>query len=502
MQHRIKRALHYWLSIPGILLFFLWTSSGIVLVWDSIRSGLHAFPKQVKSGDLRQNSFASVFLQNFSQPVSRISIYTLDSRCYAEIETQSKTYLVDAQSGRILSPIYKDTATELLAGLAGLSPISVRRVTARNYEYKYGELPAWRGEFADGRIIHISESTGSIQSWSDHTGMMVRAFYYYGHAFQFTDSGIANSLIGFFAIFWALASVISGVMLYKKKSKLVLLLILLCCNVCRAENSTTTPQRIVALAPSCAEILAGLGLQDRLVGITEHTDYPPEIISLPKIGSYVDLNLELIVALKPDLAVATSDGNPPAVIAQLKTLSIPVEVLNLQTYQDIERSIQQLGKIVSRERQAKQLSSTMQNVASCIHERTKNASRPTVLFAYETYPIVTAGKDTFTDELVEMAGGSLVTHEVSISYPRLTMENILALDPEIIVQTSMDPKMEATQKLSWWKQYAHLRAVRNGRVFILDSRHLDRPSQLIVDGFWDLARTLHPELFAQEECRP
>ncbi len=259
-------------------------------------------------------------------------------------------------------------------------------------------------------------------------------------------------------------------------------------------------RRIVSVAPSCTEILAGLNMQDKLVGITQHTDYPPDVLNLPVVGSYVNLNLEAIVSLKPDLVVATDDGNPPAILQRLKEFSIAVFVLNLRTYESIQESILALGSFLGAETAAKEQVDLMTRVVHCIRAKTANIDKPHVLFAYESYPIVTAGEGTFTDQLIEMAGGQSITHDVNISYPRLTVENIIAKDPDVIIESSMDPTAEREVKLKWWKQWATLKAVKNNRVYVLESKNLDRPSQRIVYGFLQLARTLHPELLPDDTC--
>ncbi len=500
MHSRIKRTLHFWLSVPGALFFLLWIVSGIALVLDSITGGLHAFPKQKRNQDLRhlQLSIDKLLKQN-QEPVSDLSLFFVGEQSYAQISTPQKSFLVDANTGKILSPLNQDSALLLLTGIGGMKAVNVRRITDRSYEYKYGELPAWRAEYPDGRIIHISESTGSVQSWTNRRGMLVRALYFYGRAFQFTESAKINAAIAFFAILWALASVCTGLFLYKKRKTAASVLILFAFLI-PLDMEASSPDRIVSLAPSCTEIIAGLGLHEKLVGITSHTDYPPEILNLPVVGSYVDLNLEAIVSLKPDLVVGTSDGNPPAILQRLRVLSIALEVLNLTSYRNIQSSILQLGKTVGRQTEAEKLVFQMQHVSDCISKKKDGKKRPSILFVYESYPIVTAGGGTFTDELIEMAGGRSITHEVSISYPRLTIENVIASNPEVIIESRMDPNFEKQSKLEWWKQYPTIRAVKEKRVYVLPSKNLDRPSQRIVYGFQQLARTLHPESFMADTC--
>lgn len=501
MNQRTKRILHYWLSIPGAIFILLWIASGVALVCDSIRGGLHAFPKLPKTtADLHHLKIPpETILQKISDPVTKFSIYFNGMHAYAEVTTPQKMILVDGENGEILSPLNKAAATQLFQNMAGVAPDSVTRITQRNYEYKYGELPAWRAVFSDGRIIHISEQSGQLQSWSDKTGMKIRAAYYYFHAFQFTDSPGFNAAIGFFAMLWAAASLLTGILLYVRK-KTVVVVVLFCLLVSTAIYAENPPHRIVSLAPSCTEILAGLGLSKNIVGITQHTDYPPEVAGLPVVGSYVNLNLETIISLNPDLVVATDDGNPKDVLDRLREMSIPVIVLNLRTYGSIETSIISLGHLVQRESEAKTLVNYMKAVAGCISARTLKAKPVSVLFAYESYPIVTAGQGTFTDQLVQMSGGTLITHDVEISYPTLTIENVIAKNPEVIIESSMDPNTEREQKLRWWNQWPMIDAVNNHRVYVLNSNHLDRPSQRIVYGFSLLAQTLHPELFSTNNC--
>ena len=459
-------------------------------------------------GDLHNlRNSPDALLKSIGEPVSKLSVYFIGTDAYARVTTSDKEYLVNAETGKVISPLAKSDATKLLSGITGIRPSRVDYVTRRSYEYKYGSLPAWRGEFADGRIIHVSQQTGEPQSWTDRQGMLIRASYYYLHAFQFTDSGALNASIGFFAIFWAIASVVTGLLLYTRKRKLLnaVVLIVACFSINteaveQAKPLTKPAVRIVSLAPSCTEIIAGLGFQKKLVGITEHTDYPPEVLNLPVVGSYVNLNLEAIVSLQPDLVIATDDGNPEPVIDRLRELSIPVFVLNLRTYENIQESILSLGKFLGAESEAKAQVEKMSLVAQCIHEKTKNVRKPTILFVYESYPFVTAGSGTFTDQLIEMAGARSITHDVKISYPRLTIENVLAKNPDVVIETSMDPRTEEKAKLKWWKQWPMLEAVKKNRIHVLDSRNLDRPSQRIVLGFLQLAKTLHPELLPDGAC--
>ena len=103
------------------------------------------------------------------------------------------------------------------------------------------------------------------------------------------------------------------------------------------------PKRIVSLAPSITEIIYGLGQEHRLAGVTRFSDFPPEAAKLPKVGSFVQLDLERIVALKPDLCIATKDGNPRAVVERLESLQVPVYVVNPRDLDSVMETVIEIG---------------------------------------------------------------------------------------------------------------------------------------------------------------
>jgi iron complex transport system substrate-binding protein len=275
-------------------------------------------------------------------------------------------------------------------------------------------------------------------------------------------------------------------------------LVLLCAG---RTGAATAPKRIVTLAPSCAEMVAGLGLGNAIVGVTEYTDWPARVKTLPKVGSYVKLNVEAIVALKPDLVVATDDGNPPATLRRLERAGLRVVTLTLRDFAGIQQSMLRLGALTRRTAEARRAVAEMRRVAGCVATRTRAARKPRVLFAYQLAPVVSAGKGTFTTELLAMAGAASVTADVTQSYPRLTNESIVAEAPEVIVVSSMSPQTDAVRWRDWLNRWPGIPAVKNRRVHWMDSTNVDRPSQRIVHGLTLLARTIHPALFARGECK-
>jgi iron complex transport system substrate-binding protein len=254
------------------------------------------------------------------------------------------------------------------------------------------------------------------------------------------------------------------------------------------------PRRIVSLAPSITEIVFALEQDHRLVGVTRYSDYPPEAAKLPKVGSYVRLDIERIVALNPELCIATKDGNPKAIIDRLESLKIPVYVVNPHSLDTILETIRQIGTILNAADRAETLTSDLLARIKGVKSRVAQANhRPRVFFQIGISPIVSAGTETFIHELIELAGGENLA-EGRVAYPRFSREQVLALEPEIFVITSMARQAVFEQVKAQWRQWPNIPAVRDERIFLVDSDLFDRPSPRLVDGLELLTRLIHPEL--------
>lgn len=259
------------------------------------------------------------------------------------------------------------------------------------------------------------------------------------------------------------------------------------------------PRRIVSLAPNITEIIFALGQEHRLMGATRYSDFPPEAKKLPKVGSYVHLDLEKIVALKPDLCIAIKDGNPIAVAKRLESLKIPVYAVNPRNLETIMQTVLEIGGLINAEKKAdllvKDMDIRIQKVKSLV---TNVAHRPRVFFQIGVSPIVSVGTHTFIHGLIVLAGGTNLA-QGPISYPRFSREQVLALSPEVIIITSMARAAVFEQVKAEWNKWPDLPAVRNQRIFLEDSNFFDRPTPRLVDGLELLVRLIHPELFEEAE---
>ena len=267
----------------------------------------------------------------------------------------------------------------------------------------------------------------------------------------------------------------------------------------RQVNVPDNPQRIVALAPNITEIIFALGQEHRLKGVTRYSDFPSEAAKLFKVGSYVHLDLERIVSLKPDLCIAIKDGNPRLVAQRLESLKIPVYAVDPKNLDTIMKTIIEIGKLLDAGEKAKMLVQNMhsriQRVKSLVE---KAAHRPGVFFQIGISPIVSVGTPTFIHELIVLAGGTNLASG-PIPYPRFSREQVLALSPEVFIITSMARASVFEKVKAEWSQWPNLPAVRNQRIYLQDSNLFDRPTPRLVGGLELLVRLIHPELFEEKQ---
>jgi iron complex transport system substrate-binding protein len=259
------------------------------------------------------------------------------------------------------------------------------------------------------------------------------------------------------------------------------------------------PTRIIALAPSITEIIYDLGQEKRIVGVTQYSTYPLEAGSLPRVGSYVRLDIEKIVALKPDLCLATKDGNPKHIVDKIVSLGIPVYVINPRNLQQIMDTITRLGSLLHAEQAAADLVSDMEKRIGQVQAQVKKGRyKPRVFFQIDAEPLFSAGTDTFIHELIELAGG-INTTAGEVSYPRYSWEDIIVLQPDIVLISSMAGGLAPEYLLQSWKKWHLLSAVKNDKIFVVDAELFDRPTPRLVDGLEVIAAIIHPELFINKK---
>jgi len=259
--------------------------------------------------------------------------------------------------------------------------------------------------------------------------------------------------------------------------------------------------RIVSLAPSITETLFALGLGDRLVGVTQFCDYPPQARQLPKIGGYYDPNYEAIIVQRPDLVVLLDEHQDAR--KNLTSTGLHVFSVNHRTIAGIIDSIDTIGTLCCREKQAISLLTDIQARIARIKQKTPSHSgRPRVLLsigksmASGSKDACVAGKEGFYDAMIEIAGGENVYTGSTVRFPLISPEGITKLNPDVIIDLVADPEKlpGGTQALvNEWNELRDVNAVKNGRVCILTGGHLMRPGPRFIQTVEDIAKAIHPE---------
>lgn len=258
------------------------------------------------------------------------------------------------------------------------------------------------------------------------------------------------------------------------------------------------PQRVVSLAPSITEIIFALGREDRLKGATLYSNFPPAAAELPKVGSYVHLDLERIVALKPDLCIAIKDGNPKAVARRLESLKIPLYAVDPRNLETVMQTVMEIGRLLNADESANALVQNMRSRIAGVGERVARVeSRPRVFFQIGVSPIVSVGTRSFIHELIVLSGGKNLA-EGPVTYPRFSREQVLALSPEVFIITSMARAASFDSIKAEWSRWPDMPAVRNQKIFLVNSDIFDRPTPRLVEGLELLVRRIHPELFEEK----
>ncbi len=260
------------------------------------------------------------------------------------------------------------------------------------------------------------------------------------------------------------------------------------------------PQRIISLAPSNTEILFALGLADKVVAVTDYDDYPPEAKEKPSIGGFSTPNIEKLVALSPDLILATS-VHEQRIIPQLEERGMTVFALNPKTLDEVLATIILVGEITGQEKEASGLVAEMRNRIKVVTDKTDSLSpeqRPRVFYITWHDPLMAPGSGTFQDDLIQIAGGTNIARDLT-GWATISLEAVLAANPEVMI-AGVGHGTGKDLNFQYIKTEPRLRdtdARQNNRVYAIDGNLVSRPGPRIVDGLEELARLIHPELFKE-----
>lgn len=254
------------------------------------------------------------------------------------------------------------------------------------------------------------------------------------------------------------------------------------------------PQRIVSLVPSATELIFALGGEGRLIGVTDYCDFPAAARRKPSVGSMLTPNLERIVALRPDVVIASDSGNRQETFIQLGRLGIPIYLVHADRIAEMMDVAGRLGELTGRQAAVGLLRARLERRIRQVRTAVERRGRPRVLYVLWPDPLIVPGRDAIVTELIGLAGGDSVTAGEPTSYPRFSVEAAVARAPEVIV-LARHGTGTAPLPRDAWERLTSLPAVKAGRVHAVDGNLLHRYGPRVVDGLEELARAIHPEAF-------
>lgn len=267
-----------------------------------------------------------------------------------------------------------------------------------------------------------------------------------------------------------------------------------CASPPASHAATQQPRRIVSLAPSITETLFALGAGDEVVGVSQYCDYPEAAKRLPKVGSFLTPNVEVIAGLRPTLVIGLEISSNLREIRAIEAIGYPILTVKDDTLKDIQTAILKIGERVGRAHQAGELVRKIQSHFDSVRTRLRGAAPRRVVMLVGHQPMVAVGRGTFLDQLLKLAGATNIADGSAQSWPRLSIEYVIAMAPEVILDGQMgsDPASPG----SFWAQYPSIPAVRRRRVHGYSQDLMLHPGPRVWQSLEILAALIHPEVAA------
>lgn len=268
------------------------------------------------------------------------------------------------------------------------------------------------------------------------------------------------------------------------------------------ETIESEPMKIVSLAPSNTEILFALGLGDKVVGVTSNCNYPPEATEKEIVGDY-NANLEKIVELDPDLVLVYGAGDEGEVKV-LRDAGINVLGFMPETIDGVISDIKTIGNITGKSTEADELTKDMMTKKEEILDKVKGQEKVKVFYEIWHDPLMAAGKGSFMDELITLAGGENIAEDADGAYPEYDLEQLVERNPEIYLTSVDDPEIspelqgKTIEAIKMRPGFEEISAIKNNRIYIFEGTEGDvvsRPGPRIIEALELIAKSIHPKVF-------
>jgi len=255
------------------------------------------------------------------------------------------------------------------------------------------------------------------------------------------------------------------------------------------------PQRIVSLAPNITEILFALGLDKEIVAVSSDSDFPAGATNKKKVGTFWQPNTEAVIASKPDLVITLWFEQQNQVAETLKRLDYPVLTLKIEKIEELLTAIQEIGVATGSSQRAERLAKEISTQLNDLQSKFDSGYKVKVLWVVQPEPLRVAGRNTFVNKLIELAGGENAIGQTIQQYPPISTEELLACGAETIIQTAMGTADTSEQQKAaekFWSRWKTLPAVVNNRIYVVPPDTVLRLGPRLCQGIKLIANCLHP----------
>jgi len=259
----------------------------------------------------------------------------------------------------------------------------------------------------------------------------------------------------------------------------------------------TAVNRIVSLAPNLTEILFALGLGEKVVAVSSDSDYPPDAANKSKVGTFWQPNTEAIIASKPDLVITEWFEQQKSVAESLKRLGYNVLTLKIETIEELLAAIKDIGAATTTQSCADKLVQDITNRLDNLRAKLAGTKKVKALWVIQTEPLRVAGRNTFLNELIELARAENAIGPTIQQYPSIGTEELLACGVETIIQSAMGADNITDQRQAaekFWSKWPTLPAVKNKRIYVIDPDTTLRLGPRLCQGLELIARCLHTDM--------
>ena len=238
-------------------------------------------------------------------------------------------------------------------------------------------------------------------------------------------------------------------------------------------------QRIISLAPSLTELLFVAGAGNRIKGVSEYSDHPPQAQGLPVVGRYDLLDMEAIVGYNPDLIVAWRSGNPQAAVQRLIDLGFNVYIAEPRTLLSIPDQIEKFATLAGTQETGQAASQYFREQLQTLRSRYENSAKVPVFYQVWNEPLISVGGDELINDVIELCGGRNIFDDLGLA-PKVSVEAVLQRDPALIIASGMD--IARPEWLDEWRRWPQLRAVANDALFFIPPDLIQRHSLRVLSG--------------------